>query len=135
MADTKITKRAIYNGLIETLTSNFDADDVKVYVDFLQDEIGKLDDRAEKEKARREAKREERNELRDRIAEIILESQVPLTAEEVTESVLPAFEDATKAKVIYQITQLINAGKVFKQVQKRDDKKVMVYFKEFIVAE
>ena len=135
MADTKITKRAIYNGLIETLIDNFEPEDVKVYVDFLQDEITKLDNRADKEKARRAEKKAEKNELRDKIAEVIWEAQAPLTADEIANTVLPDFTDVTKAKVIYQVTQLIKDGKAFKQVQKRDDKKVTVYFKEFIVAE
>ena len=135
MADTKITKRAIYNGLIETLIDNFEPDDVKVYVDFLQDEIEKLDNRADKEKARRAAKKEEKNELRERITEVIWEAQAPLTADEIANTVLPDFTDVTKAKVVYQVTQLIKDGKAFKQVQKRDDKKVTVYFKEPVVAE
>lgn len=135
MADTKITKRAIYNGVIETLIDNFEPDDVKVYVDFFQNEIEKLDNRADKEKARRAAKKEEKNELRDKITEVIWEAQAPLTADEIANTVLPDFTDITKAKVVYQVTQLIKDGKAFKQVQKRDDKKVTVYFKEPVVAE
>ena len=51
MAEKKITKKEMYNGLIATLTENF-GDEVQEYVEFLQGEISILDKRAEKEKER-----------------------------------------------------------------------------------
>ena len=128
MAEKKVTKKEMYNGLIATLTENF-GDEVKEYVDFLQGEIDALDARAEKEKARRAAKKAEGDDLKDAVAEAI--EAEPKTAEAIAEELIDAFPELTKAKVTYRASQLVKDGTIFKvQIKTEDGRKVVAYTTE-----
>ena len=128
MAEKKVTKKEMYNGLIATLTENF-GDEVQEYVEFLQGEIAALDARAEKEKARRAAKKAEGDDLKDAVAEAI--EAEPKTAEAITEELIDAFPELTKAKVTYRASQLVKDGTIFKvQVKTEDGRKVVAYTTE-----
>lgn len=128
MAEKKITKKEMYNGLIATLTENF-GDEVQEYVEFLQGEIAALDARAEKEKARRAAKKAEGDDLKDAVAEAI--EAEPKTAEAIAEELIDAFPELTKAKVTYRASQLVKDGAIFKvQVKTEDGRKVVAYTTE-----
>ncbi len=128
MADKKITKKDMYNGLIATLTENF-GDEVQEYVEFLQGEIAALDKRAEKEKERRAAKKAEGDELKDAIAEAI--EAEPKTAEAIAEELADEYPEITKAKVTYRASQLVKDGEIYKtQVKTEDGRKVVAYTTE-----
>lgn len=128
MADKKITKKDMYNGLIATLTENF-GDEVQEYVEFLQGEIAALDKRAEKEKERRAAKKAEGDELKDAIAEAI--EAEPKTAEAIAEELADEYPEITKAKVTYRASQLVKNGEIYKtQVKTEDGRKVVAYTTE-----
>lgn len=128
MADKKITKKDMYNGLIATLTENF-GDEVQEYVDFLQGEIAALDKRAEKEKERRAAKKAEGDDLKDAIAEAI--EAEPKTAEAIAEELADEYPEITKAKVTYRASQLVKDGEIYKtQIKTEDGRKVVAYTTE-----
>ena len=128
MAEKKITKKDMYNGLIATLTENF-GDEVKEYVDFLQGEIDALDNRAKKEKARRAAKKAEGDDLKDAVANAI--GADPITAEDIAEGLVDEFPEVTKAKVTYRASQLAKDGVIYKvQVKTEDGRKVVAYTTE-----
>lgn len=128
MADKKITKKDMYNGLIATLTENF-GDEVQEYVDFLQGEIAALDKRAEKEKERRAAKKAEGDDLKDAIAEAI--EAEPKTAETLAEELADEYPEITKAKVTYRASQLVKDGEIYKtQIKTEDGRKVVAYTTE-----
>lgn len=128
MAEKKLTKKDMYNGLIATLTENF-GDEVKDYVDFLQGEIDALDARAEKEKARRAAKKAEGDDLKDAVANAI--GADPITAEDIAEGLADEFPEITKAKVTYRASQLAKEGIIYKvQVKTEDGRKVVAYTTE-----
>lgn len=128
MAEKKITKKDMYNGLIATLTKNF-GDEVKEYVDFLQGEIDALDNRAAKEKARRAAKKAEGDDLKDAVANAI--GADPITAEDIAEGLADEFPEVTKAKVTYRASQLAKDGVIYKvQVKTEDGRKVVAYTTE-----
>lgn len=125
MAEKKITKKEMYNGLIATLTENF-GDDVQEYVDFLNGEIAALDKRAEKEKARRAAKKAEGDELKDAVQNAV--GTEPVTAEAIAEALAEEYPEVTKAKVTYRASQLVKDGAIFKtQVKTEDGRKVVAY--------
>ena len=128
MAEKKVTKKEMYNGLIATLTENF-GDEVQEYIEFLQGEIAALDVRAEKEKARRAAKKAEGDDLKDAVAEAI--EAEPKTAEAIAEELIDAFPELTKAKVTYRASQLVKDGAIFKvQIKTEDGRKVVAYTTE-----
>lgn len=128
MADTKITKKDMYNGIIATLTENF-GDEVAEYVEFLEGEIATLEKRAAKEKERRAAKQAEGDELKDAVKNAI--NAEPKTAQEIADALADEFEDITKAKVTYRATKLVKEGEIFKvQIKTEDGRKVMAYTTE-----
>lgn len=128
MAEKKITKKDMYNGLIATLTENF-GDEVQEYVEFLQGEIAALDKRAEKEKERRAAKKAEGDDLKDAVAEAI--EAEPKTAEAIADELADEFPELTKAKVTYRASQLVKDGAIFKvQIKTEDGRKVVAYTTE-----
>lgn len=129
MADTKMTKKEMYNGLIATLTDNFEADEVQEYVDFLQKEIDILDHRAEKEKERRAAKKAEGDDLKDAVKDAI--GAEPITAAAIADALAEDFPEVTKAKVTYRATQLVKDGAIFKvQIKNEEGKKIVAYTTE-----
>ena len=129
MADTKMTKKEMYNGLIATLTDNFEADEIQEYVDFLQKEIDVLDHRAAKEKERRAAKKAEGDDLKDAVKEVI--GAEPITADAIAEALAEDFPEVTKAKVTYRATQLVKDGAIFKvQIKNEEGKKIVAYTTE-----
>ncbi len=128
MAEKKVTKKEMYNGLIATLTENF-GDEVAEYVDFLQGEIDALDARAEKEKARRAAKKAEGDDLRYAVKGAIGED--PITATQIAEKLAANYPEITKAKVTYRASALVKDGEVYKVTIKNDEgKKVVAYTSE-----
>jgi dihydroneopterin aldolase len=128
MADVKVTKTEMFEGIKATLIENF-GDEVQEYVEFLDKEIAAIKARAEKEKARRAAKKAEGDELKDAVAEAI--GAEPVTAQEIADALADEFPEVTKAKVTYRAGQLVKDGVIFKvQVKTEDNRKVVAYTTE-----
>ena len=128
MADVKVTKTEMFEGIKATLIENF-GDEVQEYVEFLDKEIAAIKARAEKEKARRAAKKAEGDELKDAVAEAI--GTEPVTAQEIADALADEFPEVTKAKVTYRAGQLVKDGVIFKvQVKTEDNRKVVAYTTE-----
>lgn len=129
MADTRITKTEMFEGIKATLTDNFEIDEVQEYVEFLDKEIAAIAARAEKEKARRAAKKAEGDELKDAVKGAI--GAEPKTADEIAFALSDDFEDITKAKVTYRASALVKDGEIFKVTIKTEDgKKAVAYTTE-----
>lgn len=129
MADTRITKTEMFEGIKATLTDNFEIDEVQEYVEFLDKEIAAIAARAEKEKARRAAKKAEGDELKDAVKGAI--GAEPTTADEIAEKLIEEFPEVTKAKVTYRASALVKDGEIFKVTIKTEDgKKAVAYTTE-----
>lgn len=129
MADTRITKTKMFEGIKATLTDNFEMDEVQEYVEFLDKEIAAIAARAEKEKARRAAKKAEGDELKDAVKGAI--GAEPTTADEIAEKLIEEFPEVTKAKVTYRASALVKDGEIFKVTIKTEDgKKAVAYTTE-----
>lgn len=129
MADTRITKTEMFEGIKATLTDNFEIDEVQEYVEFLNKEIAAIAARAEKEKARRAAKKAEGDELKDAVKGAI--GAEPTTADEIAEKLIEEFPEVTKAKVTYRASALVKDGEIFKVTIKTEDgKKAVAYTTE-----
>ena len=129
MADTRITKTEMFEGIKATLTDNFEIDEVQEYVEFLDKEIAAIAARAEKEKARRAAKKAEGDELKDAVKGVI--GAEPTTADEIAEKLIEEFPEVTKAKVTYRASALVKDGEIFKVTIKTEDgKKAVAYTTE-----
>lgn len=128
MADVKVTKTEMFEGIKATLIENF-GDEVQEYVEFLDKEIAAIKARAEKEKARRAAKKAEGDELKDAVKEAI--GADPITAGEIADALAEDFPEVTKAKVTYRASALVKDGEVYKvQIKTEDGKKVVAYTTE-----
>ncbi|MBO7691664.1 MAG: hypothetical protein J6T10_03410 [Methanobrevibacter sp.] len=129
MADTRITKTEMFEGIKATLTDNFEIDEVQEYVEFLDKEIAAIAARAEKEKARRAVKKAEGDELKDAVKGAI--GAEPATADEIAEKLIEEFPEVTKAKVTYRASALVKDGEIFKVTIKTEDgKKAVAYTTE-----
>ena len=129
MAEKKITKTEMFEGIKATLTDNFEIDEVQEYVEFLDKEIAAIAARAEKEKARRAAKKAEGDELKDAVKGAI--GAEPATADEIAEKLIEEFPEVTKAKVTYRASALVKDGEIFKVTIKTEDgKKAVAYTTE-----
>ena len=128
MADVKVTKTEMFEGIKATLIENF-GDEVQEYVEFLDKEIAAIKARAEKEKARRAAKKAEGDELKDAVKGAI--GAEPTTADEIAEKLIEEFPEVTKAKVTYRASALVKDGEIFKVTIKTEDgKKAVAYTTE-----
>ena len=128
MADVKVTKTEMFEGIKATLIENF-GDEVQEYVEFLDKEIAAIKARAEKEKARRAAKKAEGDELKYAVKEAI--GADPITAGEIADALAEDFPEVTKAKVTYRASALVKDGEVYKvQIKTEDGKKVVAYTTE-----
>jgi hypothetical protein len=127
MADKKVTKREMFEGLKAILTENFEAAEVAEYVEFLDKEVGAIDARSEKEKARRAEKKAEGDALGDAVKVAIEGAEEPITAEGIVDKVIEEFPEATVAKVRYRASKLVKDEVVTKTELKVDGRKVVAY--------
>lgn len=128
MADKKITKTEMFEGIKATLIENF-GDEVQEYVEFIDKEIAGIKARAEKEKERRAAKKAEGDELGDAVKAAI--GAEPKTAAEIADELAEEYPDVTKAKVTYRASKLVKDGEIYKvQIKTEDGRKVVAYTNE-----
>lgn len=130
MAEKKISKRDMFEGIKATLVENFEEDDIQVYVDFIDKEIDALNAKNEKEKERRAAKRAEDDGLLDAVAEAIRNAEEPVTADQILEVVSANgdFEELTRSKISYRASKLAKDEVVYKvNVKTEDGRKAVAY--------
>lgn len=122
METTKITKRDIFNRIIEKC-----GDDAEI-VACMENEIVLLDNKAAKAKARAAAKKEAGDELRAVIEDILANAEGPMTREMVLELIEDESGELTPAKVGARISQLVQIGKAEKTSIKTEDGKTKVAY-------
>ena len=110
MTNEKITKRAMYEGIIETFktgNSPYSAEDV---IAFCEHEIVLIDNKNAKAKERAATKAKEADALQDAVEAALSTDFEPIAdiAARVTA------EDATVSKVTYRLNALVKAGKAEK---------------------
>lgn len=127
MADKKVTKRDMFEGIKAILTENFEAAEVAEYVEFIDKEVGAIDTRAEKEKTRRAEKKAEGDALGDAVKAAIEGAEEPITAEGIVDTIIVDFPEATVAKVRYRASKLVKDEVVTKTELKIDGRKVVAY--------
>lgn len=127
MADKKVTKREMFEGLKAILTENFEAAEVADYVEFIDKEVSAIDTRAEKEKTRRAEKKAEGDALGDAVKAAIEGAEEPITAEGIVDTIIVDFPEATVAKVRYRASKLVKDEVVTKTELKIDGRKVVAY--------
>ena len=111
MAEKKITKREMFEGIKATLVENFDADDVAAYVEFINKQIEYIDAKNEKEKEKRAEKKAQGDALSAAVAEAIRNADKPVTADEIVALVeANSDEEVTRNKVTYRASQLAKNG-------------------------
>lgn len=110
----KITKRAMYEAIIEAMeTGNckFSPEDV---ANFCKNEINLLDKKAAKAKERAAAKAAEHDALADIVADVLSTDEFQSIADIAT-AVAEKDPNATASKVTYRLTQLVKAEIAEKQ--------------------
>lgn len=128
MKDNKITKKDMFEGIKATLIENFGEDEIQDYVEFLDKEIKALEDRAKKEKDRREAKKEQGDELKTAVQAQVEAAEGPITPQAIADNLIDEFEDVTKAKVVARANQLVKDGVIFKeQIKDEGGRKIVAY--------
>ena len=127
MAEKKVTKRDMFEGIKAILTENFEAAEVAEYVEFIDKEVGAIDTRAEKEKTRRAEKKAEGDALGDAVKAAIEGAEEPITAEGIVDTIIVDFPEATVAKVRYRASKLVKDEVVTKTELKIDGRKVVAY--------
>ena len=127
MAEKKVTKKEMFEGIKAILTENFEAAEVAEYVEFIDKEVGAIDARAEKEKTRRAEKKAEGDALGDAVKAAIEGAEEPITAEGIVDKVIEEFPEATVAKVRYRASNLVKNEVVTKTELKVDGRKVVAY--------
>jgi hypothetical protein len=119
--EKRVTKRDIYADII-TMAREAEREDI---VEFCEVQIEQLERKAEKAKERKASKAAAGDALKDAIAAVLTEDLQ--TAADITEKVMDAGDEVTKAKVVARLTKLVKEGVAGKMQVKVDKKKVMAY--------
>ena len=108
--ENKITKREMYEAIIEMVNGGEMKYDATEFVAFCENEIALLDKKAVKAKERAAVKRAEGDELTAAV-EAVLSDEFEVIADIAARV---EGEDVTVAKVTYRLGQLVKAGKAEK---------------------
>ena len=119
--EKRVTKRDIYADII-TMAREAEREDI---VEFCEVQIEQLERKAEKAKERKASKAAAGDALKDAIAAVLTEDLQ--TAADITEKVMDAGDEVTRAKVVARLTKLVKEGIACKMQVKVDKKKVMAY--------
>lgn len=119
--EKRVTKRDIYADII-TMAREAEREDI---VEFCEVQIEQLERKAEKAKERKASKAAAGDALKDAIAAVLTEDLQ--TAADITEKVMDAGDEVTRAKVVARLTKLVKEGVAGKMQVKLDKKKVMAY--------
>lgn len=120
--EKRVTKRDIYADII-TMAREAEREDI---VEFCEVQIEQLERKAEKAKERKASKAAAAGDaLKNAIAAVLTEDLQ--TAADITEKVMDAGDEVTRAKVVARLTKLVKEGVAGKMQVKVDKKKVMAY--------
>lgn len=126
--EKKITKREYYEGLKDLIIEGYTPLEEQDLIDFLDKEIGLLDDRADKESERRaESRAEEGTSIVDAIMGVLTNDRNhPKTSEDIVKEL--NIEGLTPSMVVARITPLVRKGRVRKVKLKIDKRDLIGYF-------
>ena len=119
--EKKVTKKDMFAEII-TLARENERVDIE---EFCEVQIEQLNRKAEKAKERKAEKAAKGDALKDAIAAVLTEDLQ--TAADITEKVMDAGEDVSRAKVVARLTKLVKEGVAGKMQVKVDKKRVMAY--------
>lgn len=119
--EKKVTKKDMFAEIITLARENGRVD----IEEFCEVQIEQLNRKAEKAKERKAEKAAKGDALKDAIAAVLTEDLQ--TAADITEKVLNAGEDVSRAKVVARLTKLVKEGVAGKMQVKVDKKRVMAY--------
>ncbi len=119
--EKKVTKKDMFAEIITLARENGRVD----IEEFCEVQIEQLNRKAEKAKERKAEKAAKGDALKDAIAAVLTEDLQ--TAADITEKVLDAGEDVSRAKVVARLTKLVKEGVAGKMQVKVDKKRVMAY--------
>ena len=119
--EKKVTKKDMFAEVI-TLAREAKREDI---VEFCQVQIEQLERKAEKAKERKADKAAKGDALKDAIAAVLTEDLQ--TAADITEKVMDAGDEVTRAKVVARLTKLVKEGIAGKIQVKVDGKRIMAY--------
>ena len=119
--EKRVTKRDIYADII-TMAREAEREDI---VEFCEVQIEQLERKAEKAKERKASKAAAGDALKDAIAAVLTEDLQ--TAADITEKVMDAGDEVTRAKVVARLTKLVKEGVAGKVQVKVDGKRIMAY--------
>lgn len=113
MEKTKVTKKDLYNGIINFVNGNKTAITVDEIVAFCEKEIENLAKKAAKAKENAAKKKADGDALTETVKSVLTGNYEPIAA--ITAKVAEIDADATVAKVTYRLGQLVNANEAEKQ--------------------
>ena len=119
--EKKVTKKDMFAEIITLARENGRVD----IEEFCEVQIEQLNRKAEKAKERKAEKAAKGDALKDAIAAVMTEDLQ--TAADITEKVMDAGEDVSRAKVVARLTKLVKEGVAGKMQVKVDKKRVMAY--------
>lgn len=119
--EKKVTKKDMFAEIITLARENGRVD----IEEFCEVQIEQLNRKAEKAKERKAEKAANGDALKDAIAAVLTEDLQ--TAADITEKVMDAGEDVSRAKVVARLTKLVKEGVAGKMQVKVDKKRVMAY--------
>ena len=119
--EKKVTKKDMFAEIITLARENGRVD----IEEFCEVQIEQLNRKAEKAKERKAEKAAKGDALKDAIAAVLTEDLQ--TAADITEKVMDAGEDVSRAKVVARLTKLVKEGVAGKMQVKVDKKRVMAY--------
>ena len=119
--EKKVTKKDMFAEIITLARENGRID----IEEFCEVQIEQLNRKAEKAKERKAEKAAKGDALKDAIAAVLTEDLQ--TAADITEKVMDAGEDVSRAKVVARLTKLVKEGVAGKMQVKVDKKRVMAY--------
>lgn len=119
--EKKVTKKDMFAEII-TLARENGRVDIEEFCEVQIEQLNRKADKAKERKAERAAKGDA---LKDAIAAVLTEDLQ--TAADITEKVMDAGEDVSRAKVVARLTKLVKEGVAGKMQVKVDKKRVMAY--------
>ena len=119
--EKKVTKKDMFAEIITLARENGRVD----IEEFCEVQIEQLNRKAEKAKERKAEKAAKGDVLKDAIAAVLTEDLQ--TAADITEKVMGAAEEVSRAKVVARLTKLVKEGVAGKMQVKVDKKRVMAY--------
>lgn len=123
--EKRVTKREYFEGLKDLIVNGYTEINEDALVDFLDKQIGLLDDKATKEAEKRAEKRAaEGNSITDAIREVLTDKA------QTSIDIIAAIgnEELTPSMITARITPMVKTGEVKKTIVKVDKRKLVGYY-------